>query len=472
MKLVEYYKSVLGVLGLNTTEDGFITLDKEGEQLWINSGKSIVLPTKEHISTLISEDDDGKPVVTKVLYNPLDENVVRGDSVSIKKTKEAAELKLSHAIVTAGTMLLSLSTLKKQPNVPMYIQSFLASLKDVVTTANMVPVDDKSIDLWNKLYVQSFKQNVSVSKIFLKKGGIDSNNVKYNRLATVKFPLYEHIKDADDDKNVLGVKLRNKDIKVFKLIFEFLLKDDNLTKLEFGSNDGESPAFIALMSLYVTHSKFVSKVIKAIKFVGEEFYDSAYIDINMSVDDMDVGSVYSKELMAVPTDVSVNRSLTGTQNNEPVTNNVPVIDPMSNQRNFKTVATQPVVNQQPVQHVQQPNVMTPNTYAPQQQVVQQQVAVTPEDANMSAIDKILFGTGEQLPVIQQQQQQPNMVMPQASMSNGYNSVPMGIDSVPQQQIQQPMYGQPMYGQQQGYQQQQQSYGGMYQPNQSVYNPMS
>lgn len=453
MKLVDYYTKVLGVLGLHTTEEGFITIDKKGETVWINNGKSLVLPTKDHINTLITEDDDGKPIVSKILFNPLDENVIRGDSISIKKSKEAAEIKLSHAVVTAGTMLLSLATLKKHQSVPMYIQSFLANLKDVVTTANMLAVDDKSIETWNKLYAASHKQNVGIVKIFLKKGGLDSKGVKNNRLATMKFPLYDLICEAVDTKSVLGITLRNKDIKVFKLIHEFLFKEDNLTKMEFGSNDGESPAFISLMSLYVTHSKFPSKVINALKFTDQELFDSAHIDINMTASDMDVGSMFAKELITIPTNVSINKTLnTSKPDTVPVINN-----PMEAQRDYRTAD------------------MTPATYTPNATPVTETQVVEPVDNNASVINSILHGSGggiatqTMIPT-----QQHTMVMPQSQMQIPQQSVPMGVDSVPQQvynPYQQQAYVTPQNIPMGVNTMQQQNYGGIYQPNQAVYNPM-
>ena len=468
MNLTNYYTNVLSTLGLHTTEDGFITIDAAGKQIWTNAGKSIVLPTEDHIKTLLSEDDDGKPVINKILFNPLDENVIRGDSVSIKKLKEASETRLSYSTVVGGSMLLSLATLKKHPNVPMYIQSFLANLKNVVTTSNMVAVDDKSIELWNKLYAAGVKQKVSIVKVYVKKGGIDKSGVKHNRLATMTFPLYDLLCEAGDSKSVLGVTLRNKDIKVFKLIHEFLFKQDGVSKVEFSSDDGESPAFISLMSLYVREAKFPNKVINALKFIDQELYDSGYVNVNMSTEDMDVGNTFARDLLKIPTNVDVNKTLQTPQQTV-----VPELQP---QRDYKTAD------------------MTPATYnpAPQQQVTEQQ----PVDSNASSISKILYGNGggfNQPAMVPAQQQQ--VVMPQQQMTQQQRSVPMGIDSVPQQMVMQQqayqpnqMQQQPMYQpnqmpmQQQsipigintmGGQQQpmQQNYnGGVYQPNQAVYNP--
>lgn len=467
MKLVDYYKKVLGVLGLHTTDDDFITIDEKGESVWINGGKSLVLPTKEHINTLIDIDDDGKPTTSKIIYNPLDENVIRGDSVSIKKTKEAGELKLSHAVNIAGNLLLMLATLKKHQNVPMYIQSFLAGLKDVVTTANMVAVDEKSIENWNKLYSASHKQNVGIVKIFLKKGGIDSSSKKFNRLATMKFPLYEQIVKGAESKTVLGVTLRNKDIKVFKLLYEFLFKSSELSKMEFGSNDGESPAFISLMSLYVIQSKYPSKVINALKFVDQELADSGYININMTAEDMDVSSMFSKELIGIPTSLSVSKSLESVKNK--VSANT--INPMANQRDY-------------VSRDMTPDTYTPITSANNANALTVADTVTPEDKNASIINSILYGNGggfNNSSGLVPTQQVQNMVLPQNAMTTPVSSVPMGIDSVPQQQpygyaqSNIPPMGVNMMQQQSapmGLPIQQSTYtGGVYQPNQAMYNPM-
>jgi len=83
MSLIEYYKTVIESLGMEVSDDGFVKIkvSEDNTVMQRAGGLPIVLPTDDHIGSLRSIDDNGKPVVSKVLFNPLNENVIKGDSI-------------------------------------------------------------------------------------------------------------------------------------------------------------------------------------------------------------------------------------------------------------------------------------------------------------------------------------------------------------------------------------------------------
>ena len=180
--------------------------------------------------------------------------------IFINKSKEASFRKLFLAL-TQISQLSAIAESEKE-----LISGICNTMVEVVGyySATIGVVDEKTIEIWEKLYTKTLSENESILKIFLKKGGVN-NGVKYNRLSTVKFPLYSEILSADKDTPVAGIKLRNKDIIVFKLLFQYLiswLEEDD--KYVIGSTDGESPGFIALFKSYID---LMDTPIKTIKYI-------------------------------------------------------------------------------------------------------------------------------------------------------------------------------------------------------------
>ena len=450
MNIIEFYKKVVNSLKLLVSRDEFIQADVGGTPMTITvSGKPLVLPTKDHIDTALDTDDDGNVVVTKVLYNPLNEDTIKGDSLSLKQTKNTIEKRLSYSFAGLGELLLMLAADPKLQNkTSMDINKFLISLSGSSKDAKE-QVDPKSIELWSKIYQKSLELDPSKSfiKTYLKQTGMD-DNVKYNRMMVIGFPFYDQLLTADRDTSFFGVTLRKKDIGVFKRIYEFIFSDMKANgTLVFGSQDKESPGFISAMTAYIKLGNRFNRLAGKIKFVDEETYDSIKIPIKISLKDLDNLSIYHNELLTIPTDIDMNRKKASV-----IRNNDAVNDQLAHS-NYK-LPTAP----------QQSNVQQPQMYQQQQPQQQQQLS------ELTGVDKILAaGNVPVSPVInplQQQMQQPGY--PQHTQPiQPVQSPPMGINTLLQQQ-QQPVYQQPVY-QQPVYQQPMYQQPTYQQSNQMGYN---
>jgi len=445
--LIDFYKSTLTSLGLSVTKDNYVKIDVGNGKLvtLTTSGKPLVLPTKDHIDTAVDMDEEtGKLVTTKILYNPLNEDVIKGDSTALKKTKDIVETRLSHSFAGVCELLLTLASNKKlQTKTPMEINKFLASLSSADNPGIKQIVDSKTIDLWGKIYAKTLDPTVKTKllKLYLKKSG-SYDGTKYNRLAVMTLPLLADIQTADRDTGVLDVKLRNKDIKVFELLYTYIFKDmDDHHTLSIGSNDPESPGFIALFKTYLTIGNRLNHISKSLKDINPELYDSVHLNLQVTLKELDMLNNYARELAVIPSELELNR-----QKNAPVNVNQTLVNAM----------------QQPVPQVQQ--IPVQQQAAPLEQ---------PQQPELTTAQKILYGNNvpiipsydpnalaQQAQVNMQQMQQPQQVRP------------AGINNIPVQQPQYAQSGQPQYiqpGQQPAYPQMQQVQQPVYgQPQQQVY----
>ena len=423
--VIDFYKDVVLTLGLNVTDDGFIKIDVGNGKLTplTIGGKPLVLPLKEHIDTVLEPKENGELETTKILYNPLNEDVIKSDSVSLRKTKEIIDKKLAHSIAGIGELLLRLaSNPELQKKTSLEINKFLSTLKEADNPGIKSIVDDKSVDTWTKLYGKSLESSVNdkVLKIFLKKTA-NYKGTRYNRLCTISLPLYEKLLGATRETHVNGYKLRNKDIIVFRLIYEYLFKDmDENHLLVNGSNDPESPGFISLMTSFIKVATRINHVVKYLKNVDESSYDFIKFNIKLHLNELTELGKYSSELATIPGELAINR-----MKSAPAVNSQIVQQPISSIGGMVL----PIADKQP-------------PVVRQAEVVTQEAVQPPE---LTTEQKILYGNNIPVSPVQQQAQQvtQQQVYPQQTQQQ-IMPRPMGINSMAQQPAMQP-YGmqQPM-----------------------------
>lgn len=421
--IINFYKKVLESIGLTYSKDGYIYAGKGDKKvLMLVDNKSLVLPTKEQLASVMEKNEDGDLVVTKIPFNPLNEDVVKGDSASLKKTKYIVQTKLSHSVAAAGALLLLLASDKKlQSKTSTKIDMFFKLVNSVKTQHNSTRgfqvVDDKMIESWGKLYKELFNSD-GLIKIALIKGG-KLNGVKHNRVGSLMCPLYDALKEATPETPVYGIKLRRKEIELFTKLIEFLIKGiEDEGVINIVSDDRKSPAFIALMKLYLPIINWTNRICKELSYINEEEADSGYIDVKITEEDLEHLDKYTQELYTIPDENDINRDMVRknkssiiadvTDDNKLNTGVVistgnPILDDAARQAPAQPTYQQPVY-QQPVQPVYQPPVY--------------QQPVQPVETD------------------------PVLAAAQTAVMTG-----VGIPPVSPYGYQQPMYSQPMYGQQ-------------------------
>lgn len=432
-KLLTFYEKVIKSIGYEADAEGFIRVANGKKSDLVKIGdKFLVLPTKDQIANM-TRVEDGVVHTTKVLFNPLKEDIVKGDSESLKKIKTTMEVKLSFTAATIFELLLKLGGNQElQKKASLDVNSFIGTLKEARGTNVREVIDEGSLDRWGKLYQQCIKPTSTkgLLHMFIKKGGV-VNDVKYNRLSNMGFPMYRALSDmGPKDKNLYGVTLRTKDIKVLKLIYEYVfLNIDTPEYYMLGSMDTNSPGFVSLFKLYLTVGNRFNEILNSLDFMKEEIIDIAKLDLDIDFSELDNTAKFAGEIALIPVDNDTSAKSTsrllGSQQEAPKATEVvnptkPKLDPRA--------LLNGTYNQQPV-YTPPPNVPVPQV----------------DTTGMTAAQKILYGNN------------PSLVQP----VNPQEPRPMGINNMP---VPQP---QPYYPQQQGYPQA----PGMY-PNMGGYPPQS
>lgn len=346
--LNDFYQKVIENLGLYVDEDGFILSRKVDGIPITNDGKPMVLPSKEHINSVYTTDENGKPIVSKSLFNPINEDVIKGDSPSLKKTKIFAERRLGHVFYHIGRLLLILAENKNlQRNVKLELNKFLGLISEASGVGIKLLVDEKSLSNWEKIYKLSLEKPVGLFTIYLKKRA-KYDGETYNRLAVFGSSVYDELASIEKEGSVYDVKLRPKEVTIFRILFEFILQDLEDRTISVGSNDNESPGFISLMSLYVKLLTRMNKLLDQLKSIDKEVYDSCYIPNLVTIQELESLDVYSSELATIPNEIDLNRQAISKQQQNLLAVPANVLNvntaPISNQVAFPN---QPVPIQQP-----------------------------------------------------------------------------------------------------------------------------
>lgn len=293
-------------------DEHYVYLKGEEEDkkfLLMEKGLPIVLPTREHIKNIYRKKEDGTLEIGRVLFNPLDEDVIKGDSVSISRLKHTIELMYGHIFAATGESLLKLAAdVELQSNTTMELNKFLGSLTQAGGIGIKQVVDETTINNWVKIYTEL---KTTLFNIYLAKKD-KAKKVTYNRLASIRSDLYDQLTAKDKPTSIAGVKLRNKDIKVFKLLIEYMLGEEfdlDIKTLSVGSNDKESPAFIALMSLYYKLISRTNKILKGLKHVDVEVVDRYTITELIPIEELTDLSSYATELKSIPSEIDIYRGL-------------------------------------------------------------------------------------------------------------------------------------------------------------------
>jgi hypothetical protein len=452
--LNEFYEKVLVSTGFLVTEDGYVKAPLRGrskisDNITFN-GKTLVLPLRQHFDTM-TEVIDGKREFIKVLFNPLKEDVIKGDSDSLVKLKSMIEIRLSHSLNNIFAAIISLALNKeKQKGMSLELSSMLASMKEAKNQNITNVIDENTLEKFKKIASALVVPTNTKGMIhfYLKKGGT-VNNVKYNRLAISSFPMYDELEKYTKDGNVYGVKLRPKDVKVFKIIYEYIFNNINVKDYyTFGSTDKTSPGFISLYKLYLNIVERINELISLLEFT-DEIDEFAKINVTMTQEELDNLARFDRELVLIPNDNEVNRSMDRLIGN--------VVPDVNKTAEGKLDAKSLLYG----------NNIPNNNY----QLPQQNNIPVMDTTNMTVAQKILYGND--INRMQPQMMQPTYGQPQMVQQPMYGQPQMMQPQVQQfnqqpvfgqpQMVQQPMYGQPQMMQPQVQQfNQQPMYG---QPNQ-------
>ena len=177
MNLNDFYKKSLETLSLGVDDSGYVTVKSGEELLRVTVGKKfLVMATSEHVSTM---DDN------KVLFNPLQEDSIKGINPSMVKYKSLIERQLSITFNTVAVLLAKLAAdVKLQKDASLELNKFIAELNKLRKQNMKEIVTEDTIKLFNKIFEASYSKasNSGMVAISLARGKV-LDGEKFNKVS-------------------------------------------------------------------------------------------------------------------------------------------------------------------------------------------------------------------------------------------------------------------------------------------------
>jgi hypothetical protein len=205
MSIVSFYNKVLGVASLISDVEGNVSATLAGStRPFTIEGKRLMLPTNE----VQAMADKSKILV----FHPLAENLLRGESEVMQHFRNAINLTLNMRLLDLLGHIVELAASPAQHGhlKPAHL-TLITILKDA---------DQKTFEAWDAIRQAMPLSDSSkcIAHIFIKKNAqIGGRN--FRKGAIVSFPLYEEL-TKEGSNGAFGVKLRKKDHAAFKQLLE------------------------------------------------------------------------------------------------------------------------------------------------------------------------------------------------------------------------------------------------------------
>ena len=283
MKIIDFYKSILSLGNLTADQDGMVSAEMNGTKipLMVNA-KRMVLPTQAHMSNPNKDE--------VVLFHPLAENIMRGESDVMAKFRSTINIKLNYTI---GVIIEELTILATSPGMHSRLKAdqfeFLALLKESdakTVEAFQAVIKAMSIGNTEKCFVHLYvKKNAMI------------NGKNFRRGAIVTFPAYEDM--VKSEVSVFGIKLRKKDFAAFKAILEYIFPKINEKDAYSQGNISETaPTLDALLLGVLRVASHLNSMIENYESVLDDLTELKYDD--EWVPELENLAQFTNELRLIP----------------------------------------------------------------------------------------------------------------------------------------------------------------------------
>lgn len=279
MKLNDVYTSILEAAAFCVDKDGYVSINN---QLFVGTpnepatlgGKRLVLPTDEHLRNPAPE--------SKVIFHPLREQAMKGESDVVAKLRSALVVRLNFAIGALMSELLGIAAdVSKHKLLTPDQSEMLVAGKDVVEDTQIA-----FSDLLMRVYDSA--SNRGFVSIYLKKSGVVLGT-SYFRVGVVSFPFYEEL--AKEQDKYFGVTLTKKTRQSLLSMFEYLIpRIESVGAYNQGSNSAVAPIMDSLMRSFGGVASRINDKIELFKDVfaepgGEKLiiqsaWEDAFVDLD------------------------------------------------------------------------------------------------------------------------------------------------------------------------------------------------
>lgn len=280
MKLNDVYKSILEAAAFSVDSAGYVSINNElfagtpNEPATLG-GKRLVLPTDDHLRNPAPE--------SKVIFHPLREQAMKGESDVVAKLRSALVVRLNFAIGALMSELLGIAAdVTKHKQLSPDQSEMLIAGKDVVEDTQIA-----FSDLMMRVY--DGENNRGFVSIYLKKSGV-VRDTSYFRVGVVSFPFYEELAKEDQEK-YFGITLTKKTRQSLLKMFEYLIPCIGTPGFyNQGSNSAVAPIMDSLMRSFGRVAAQINDKIELFKNVfaepgGEKLiiqsaWEEAFVDLD------------------------------------------------------------------------------------------------------------------------------------------------------------------------------------------------
>ena len=225
-QLTQMYQAVLATAWATPDENGRVFSKVIGKTEQTSTpfklGElQIVLPTTQALRNFNASTD--------LLFNPLSENPVQGESAILEKIRRAISVRLNYVTAHVATSLLTLAvSVTEHSKLDPDQAELLSLLRDATKT---------TFETFLRLQSAAISEGPDRSFIrFYLRRGAKVRGEAYSRACITSFPLYEKIVSAEDKR------VSKKDAETLKRLFEFIFPGINVPeRYSFGSNSSVAP---------------------------------------------------------------------------------------------------------------------------------------------------------------------------------------------------------------------------------------
>lgn len=275
--LAQGYMGILSAMGVKVNTDGSLTQTIGGvEQQLLVKDKPLTIPLDDVVKNYTDEI---------VLFHPLSENIMLGESPVLQQLRVIAMNHLTEQINKMVEVILKIAI------DPETTKEMSPSQVDLLRCAN--GADANTLKNWQAVVRRTNTENphTRVVSLFLKRGG-ELGGRSYKRVCVVNFDLYEKLTETDNKLQGFGVKLRKTDIQVLTRIFETIFpRIDEQDSYSIGSDSLIAPYFDALIRGFRSVNgalnligKQLKKPIKSItgeSYEGKDDYLKSFEDLTV-----------------------------------------------------------------------------------------------------------------------------------------------------------------------------------------------
>lgn len=347
VKLIELYKNILKYVKLEVDENGFVysgyksAVNSDSPKPTTVGGARLVLPLPENLKNY----NPGKMII----FHPLCENILRGESDVLVAFRAIMNVRLNYTMAIIAKSLLVVCGNKEIHKNLTPEQAQLLYKLDLV--------DETTINNFILLMTSAVKKKPEGSFVcVILRKGISIRDKRYSRAGIIKFPI---LNELDNEEAPYGVKLRQKDIDVYKALLDFMLPGIAVQDTySFGSDSTIAPSMEAIMMSSIKIASRLNDILEEYKDYIDGYedlmFDSNWVDYFNDLDSLD------QEIRRIPMQFG---NEGGTKVAERNSNSIPVPtvpDPISPQSAQPQYA--PAFAHDPHQHQQFQNPQNPTQH--------------------------------------------------------------------------------------------------------------